>query len=60
MLVIGVQGGHQGGGDAREGAVDHERGYREIQERREELAHCIPVVVGGGVQGAVSRDEVVA
>ena len=31
MLMISIQGGHKGDGDAGEGIVDHERGeYRDI------------------------------
>ena len=26
MLMVGIQGGHQGDGDAGEGVIDHERG----------------------------------
>ena len=28
--------------------------------RREQISHGISVVIGGGVQGAVARDEVIA
>ena len=61
MVVVGVEGRHEGDGHARERVVHDERGTQGLEEmRREEGANAGPIGAGRGVERAVAADEVVA